>query len=133
MGYYHRWEEFPEKAVSYLEGMANTENIKIRIMSAERIMLTLVTVKGGGTIPRHYHEAEQIMIIQKGQARVTTGDNTVRELGPGDIWVIPSNVVHGVEYIGDVQGLEMVSPPRLDNLTGYVISHTFFEDQKKEG
>lgn len=133
MGYYHRWEEFPQKAVSYLAGVANTENIKIRIMASERIMLTQVTVEGGGTIPRHYHEAEQIMIIQKGKARVTTGDNTVHELGPGDIWVIPSNVVHGVEYIGDVQGLEMVSPPRLDNFTGYVISHTFFEDQKKEG
>jgi len=116
-----------------LAGVANTENIKIRIMASERIMLTQVTVEGGGTIPRHYHEAEQIMIIQKGKARVTTGDNKVHELGPGDIWVIPSNVVHGVEYIGDVQGLEMVSPPRLDNFTGYVISHTFFEDQKKEG
>ncbi len=128
MGYYHRWEEFPQKTVSYLKGMPNTDNIKIRIMSSERMMLTQVIVEGSGTIPRHHHEAEQIMVIQKGRAHVTTGDNKAQELGPGDIWVVPSNVVHGVEYIGDVEALEMVSPPRLDNFTGYVISHTFFED-----
>ena len=78
MGYYHRWEEFPQKTVSYLKGMANTDNIKIRIMSSERMMLTQVLVEGGGKIPRHHHEAEQLMVIQKGQARVTTGDNTVQ-------------------------------------------------------
>jgi quercetin dioxygenase-like cupin family protein len=130
MGYYHRWEEFPQKSISYLAGLPNSENIKIRIMSSERIMLTQVTAKGGGKIPRHYHEAEQILTIQKGRARVTTGDKTVKELGPGDIWVIPSNVVHGVEYMGDVEALEMVSPPRKDNFSEYVISHTFFEQEK---
>lgn len=133
MGNYHRWEDFPQKGVSYLEGLPETENIKIRIMASERMMLTQINVKGGATIPRHYHEAEQIMIIQKGHASVTTGDRTVRELGAGDIWVVPSNVVHGIKYIGDVDALEIVSPPRLDNFTGYVISHTFFEDGKKKG
>ncbi len=131
MGNYHRWEDFPQKTVSYLKGVPNTENIKIRIMASERMMMTQVVVDGGGKIPRHYHEAEQIMIIQKGRALVTTGDSPARELGPGDIWVVPSNVVHGVEYIGKVEALEMVSPPRLDNFTGYVISHTFFEEEEK--
>ncbi len=98
-------------------------------MASERMMLTQVIVEGSGTIPRHHHEAEQIMVIQKGRARVTTGDNKAQELGPGDIWVVPSNVVHGVEYIGDVEALEMVSPPRLDNFTGYVMKHTFFEKE----
>ncbi len=129
MGNYHRWEDFPQKTVSYLGGMPNTENIKIRIMASERMMLTQVIVEGSGTIPRHHHEAEQIMVIQKGRARVTTGDNKAQELGPGDIWVVPSNVVHGVEYIGYVEALEMVSPPRLDNFTGYVMKHTFFEKE----
>ena len=126
---YHRWEDFPLKEVSYLAGQKNADGIKIRIMSSERMMLTQVNIQGGGTIPRHYHEAEQILIIQKGEAIVTTGDKTPKKLHQGDIWVVPSNVVHGVEYIGDVEVLEIVSPPRLDNLTGYVMQHTFFENE----
>ncbi len=56
----------------------------------------------------------------------------VRELGPGDIWYVPSSVVHGVEYVGDVEALEIVSPIRLDNFTGYVARHTFFEESQKQ-
>lgn len=129
MGNYHRWEEFPQKSVSYLAERPDAENIKIRIMASERIMLTQVIVHGGGNVPRHYHEAEQIIIIEKGEARVTTGKDTkVRELGAGDIWYVPSNVIHGIEYVGDVRALEIVSPLRLDNFIGYVASHTFFEE-----
>jgi quercetin dioxygenase-like cupin family protein len=127
---YHRWEDFPLKGISYLADKKDTDGIKIRIMSSERMMLTQVSVKGGGFIPRHYHEAEQILIIQKGKAKVTTGNSREPKLlQEGDIWVIPSNVVHGVEYLGDVEALEVVSPPRLDNLTGYVMQHTFFENE----
>ena len=37
----------------------------------------------------------------------------------------------GVEYLGDVEALEIVSPPRMDNFIGYTIKHTFFEDEIK--
>ena len=131
MGYYHRWEEFPQRTAYYLADNPDCKGITSRKISTDRIMVSKVTVKGGGKIPRHYHEAEQVMFIQKGRARVTTGDNKVHELGSGDIWVIPSNVVHGVKYIGDVEALEIVSPPRVDTLIGYVIPHTFFEKAKK--
>jgi quercetin dioxygenase-like cupin family protein len=131
MGYYHRWEEFPEQMAYYLADNPNCRGITSRKISTDRIMVSNLTVKGGGKIPRHYHEAEQVMLIKKGRARVTTGDQKVHELGAGDIWVIPSNVVHGVEYIGDVEALEIVSPPRVDTLIGYVIPHTFFEKAKK--
>lgn len=127
MSYYHRWEEFPLKDISYLRGKENVGGLKIRVMSSGRMMLSQVNVKGGAIVPRHYHEAEQIIIIQKGQAKVTTGDSAPQLLKEGNIWVVPSNVAHGVEYIGDVEALEIVSPPRLDNFTGYVIEHTFFE------
>jgi len=128
MGNYHTWEEFPQKGVSYLAGRTDAENLKIRIMASERIMLTQITVKGGANVPRHYHEAEQIIIMEKGEARVTTGkDKEIRELKSGSIWFVPSNVIHGIEYVGDVQALEIVSPIRLDNFVGYVATHTFFE------
>jgi hypothetical protein len=38
--------------------------------------------------------------------------------------------MHGVEYLGDVEALEIVSPPRRDNFIGYTIKHTFFEGEE---
>jgi quercetin dioxygenase-like cupin family protein len=131
MGTFHRFEEFPQRTVSYLAGRQNSEGIKIRILSTERIMLTEIKVQGGGCIPRHHHEAEQVIIVQKGEARVTTGKEPPRILKAGDIWIVPSNVMHGVEYLGDVEALEIVSPPRLDNFIGYTIKHTFFEEEER--
>jgi quercetin dioxygenase-like cupin family protein len=130
MGTFHRWEDFPQRTVSYLAGRPNSDGIKIRILSTERIMLTEIKVQGGGSIPRHYHEAEQIIIVQKGEARVTTGKEPARVLKAGDIWIVPANTMHGVEYLGDVEALEIVSPPRMDNFIGYTIKHTFFEGEE---
>jgi len=118
---------FSQRRVRYLAGRPNSEGIKMRILSTERIMLMEIKVQGGGTIPRHYHEAEQIIVLQKGKARVTTGKEPPRLLKAGDIWVVPSNTLHGLEYLGDVEALEIVSPPRMDNFIGYTLKHTFFE------
>jgi quercetin dioxygenase-like cupin family protein len=129
MGYFHRWEEFPQRGVSYLKGLPNSEGLKIRIMASEHMMFTEIKVKGGARIPRHHHEAEQVVFLSKGKMRVTTGDEPARILNPGDIWVVPSNVTHGIEYIGDCEALEAVSPLRMDNFTGYTIKRTFFDER----
>ena len=100
MGYYHRWEEFPEFTAYYLKENPDCAGIKSRKIATDRMMVSNIRVKGGAKIPRHYHEAEQIVLIHKGLARVTTGDKKVHTLGPGGIWVVPSNVVHSVQYVG---------------------------------
>ncbi len=87
MGYYHRWEDFPERGVYYLPGM----EIRVRIMSGEKIMLTDIKAKKGVHIDMHHHEPEQMILIHKGQMKVRTGKDAPKVLGPGDIWVVPSN------------------------------------------
>jgi len=129
MGYYHRWEEFPEREVSYLQGTPESSKLLIRIMSGEKIMLTKINAKQGACVPNHHHEAEQIFLLFKGKMRVTSANESPRELSPGDIWVLPSNCPHSVEYIEDTDALEIVSPIRLDNFIGYTVKHTFFEDE----
>lgn len=129
MGYYHRWEEFPEREVSYLRGLPEASKLLIRIMSGEKIMLTKINAKKGARVPNHHHEAEQIFLLYKGKMRVTSANEDSRELSPGDMWVLPSNTPHSVEYIEDTHALEIVSPIRLDNFVGYTVKHTFFEDQ----
>ena len=125
MGYYHRWEEFPEFTAYYLKDNPDCAGIKSRKIATDRMMVSNIRVKGGAKIPRHYHEAEQIVLIHKGLARVTTGDKKVHTLGPGGIWVVPSNVVHSVQYVGDTEAIEVVSPPRVDTLVGYLVPHTY--------
>jgi quercetin dioxygenase-like cupin family protein len=129
MKYYHRWEEFPEREVSYLRGMPESSKLLIRIMSGEKIMLSKINAKKGARVPNHHHEAEQIFVIYNGKIRVTTEQEPPRIIALGDIWVVPSNCPHSLEYIEDTDALEIVSPIRLDNFIGYTIRHTFFEDE----
>lgn len=70
-----------------------------------------------------------MFLLFKGKMRVTSANEEPRELSPGDIWVLPSNTPHSVEYIEDTDALEIVSPIRLDNFIGYTVRHTFFEDE----
>lgn len=129
MGYYHRWEEFPEREVSYLKGLPEASKLLIRIMSGEKIMLTKINAKKGAHVPNHHHEAEQIFVVFKGKIRVTTANEAPRIISPRDLWIVPSNCPHSLEYIEDTDALEIVSPIRLDNFIGYTIRHTFFEDE----
>ena len=127
MGYYYRWEDFPEKQVSYLKDSPDADKLLISIMSTSNIMLTKINAKKGAGVPRHHHVAEQLFIVYKGKMRVTTGDGEPRIIGDGDIWVCPSNCSHSVDYLEDTDALEIVSPIRMDNFTGYTISHTSFD------
>ena len=48
--------------------------------------------KGTGA-QSHHHKSEQIMLILEGRMRMTIGDET-RELGVGEVAVIPGDVDH---------------------------------------
>ncbi|MBM4334183.1 MAG: cupin domain-containing protein [Deltaproteobacteria bacterium] len=128
MEYYHQWEDFPEREISYLKGRPESSKLLVRILSSERMMVTNINAKKGAFVPLHHHEAEQIILVLKGKMKATTGKESSKILGPGSIWVVPSNHPHSVTYIEDTKGIEVVSPPRLDNFVGYTISHTFFDE-----
>ena len=59
------------------------------------------------TPPRpHSHEYEQIVYIVSGRVRFVVGDDEV-EAGPGDMLVVPPNVEHYAETIGDEPALDL--------------------------
>jgi quercetin dioxygenase-like cupin family protein len=66
----------------------------------------------GGTYPLHSHPYEQTSVVIQGRMRLTVGDE-VREIGPGDMWFVPSGVPHGGEILGDepVIFIDVYSPP----------------------
>jgi len=128
MGYYYQWEDFPLREISYLKGRPEASKLLVRIMSSARMMVTQINAKKGAFVPLHHHEAEQIILVLKGQIRGTTGKEAPQMIGPGGIWVVPSNMPHRVEYVEDTEAIEVVSPPRMDNFVGYTLSHTFFDE-----
>ncbi len=55
-----------------------------------------------GRGPRlHRHEYPEVFVIQEGRARYTAGDQT-REVGPGEVVVVPAGVAHKFESTGEV-------------------------------
>ena len=126
MGYYHRWEDFPLREIGYLQGRPDSSKLLVRIMSSSKMMVTQINAKKGAFVPLHHHEAEQIILVSKGEMRGIM-DGSSQLLGPGGIWVVPANMPHSVEYVEDTDAIEIVSPIRLDNFVGYTIQHTFFD------
>ncbi len=66
------------------------------------------------TYPLHSHPYEQVSVVVQGRMLLNVGDET-REVGPGDMWFVPSDLPHGGEILGDeaVIFIDVYSPPRL--------------------
>jgi quercetin dioxygenase-like cupin family protein len=71
------------------------EAVRARRIQGERVTLALVELAPDAVVPGHQHEAEQLGMVIVGSVTFTIGDER-RELGPGGMWRIPSNVAHQV-------------------------------------
>ena len=90
------------------------EGAKSRLMMGKRIMLSFIEMEPGMKFPLHSHNSEQIMIVLEGGMRQRLGDK-VYDLKPGDVCIIPSNVVHGGEISGEgCKAIDVFTPPRED-------------------
>ena len=74
--------------------------------------LNWVKFAPGSTYPMHSHPYEQTSIVVQGRMRLTVGDE-VREVGPGDMWYAPADMIHGGDILGDepVIFIDLYSPP----------------------
>lgn len=69
----------------------------------------------GATLPLHCHPHEQIGYLVTGHIRLTVGAD-VHDVGPGDSWCIPGDMLHCAEIIEDSVAIEVFSPVREDYL-----------------
>jgi quercetin dioxygenase-like cupin family protein len=106
------WDEFP--AYPYFPGVLR------QAVCGEKVMMTKITYQGQVTIPLHKHEAEQIMLVIQGRLWATVGSED-REIGPGALLIINSNVPHAFRKLSeeDVIFHECFAPIRLEYLIGY--------------
>jgi quercetin dioxygenase-like cupin family protein len=106
------WDEFP--TVEYVKGVHR------QTVSGEKVMLTRIVYRDGVVIPEHSHEAEQIMLLVSGRLWAKVADEE-KEVGPGDLLIIPSNWIHAFRQLGDedVVFYEAFAPIRLEYLVGF--------------
>ena len=88
--------------MSAFEGLAGLdrrriwEGIHARVVHGEQMTLGVVELDPGAVALEHSHPHEQLGIVLSGSARFTIGDET-KELGAGDLYVIPGGVIHTAE------------------------------------
>jgi quercetin dioxygenase-like cupin family protein len=69
-------------------------------------------VEPGKRTAREHHPHDHGVVIQRGRARVTLGDQ-VHEVGPGDVVYVAGDELHCFEALGDEPlGFICVVPPR---------------------
>jgi quercetin dioxygenase-like cupin family protein len=82
------------------------------VAAGEHMQLIHATFEPDGTYAMHAHSHEQMSVVLKGRMRLTVGDE-VREVGPGDMWYAPANVMHGGEILGNepLEFVDVYGPP----------------------
>ncbi|MBI3003149.1 MAG: cupin domain-containing protein [candidate division NC10 bacterium] len=88
------------------------EGVRAQVAWGDRLMLSLVTLDAGSTVPMHSHPHEQAGIVVEGELDFTIGAET-RRVKAGDSYIIPGNVQHGcAACAGRALVLDIFSPVR---------------------
>ena len=72
--------------------------VSIRTMWGEEIMVSILESAPHAVVEDHVHPHEQIGIVLQGEFEMFIGDET-KHMRPGDAYVIPGGVEHGI--VGD--------------------------------
>ncbi len=98
------------KAVEMFPGV-----VRRTLSAGERMTLHEISIAAGAQVPSHTHPHEQTGYVARGRVRFTIADD-VRELGPGDAYVVPGGQSHEVIAGEDAVLVDVFSPPRTEYL-----------------
>ncbi len=87
------------------------DNLKANVILAQdeklgsiqigKYLAILSTHQPGLLREKHTHEETHVIFIRKGKVTYTVNGDA-KELGPGDVIIIPAGVAHSSEVLGDV-------------------------------
>lgn len=69
---------------------------------ASRIFIWCVTVQAGQIIGMHHHDGEELIRVLYGRLSLRVGDTT-RELGAGQVVIVPPGTRHGYRALEDTE------------------------------
>lgn len=107
----HVWSQMPAERV--------TDHFSRKMIVGENQMLCWLELKPGCLVPRHSHIHEQISHVLRGRLRFVVDGEEI-EIGPGESLLIPPNVPHSAEVVGEetVLDYDLFSPIRRDWVEG---------------
>lgn len=85
--------------------------VLVRGVTGERLTLLRTLCAAGVSVPPHRHNAEQVGVVLSGSLVITI-DGAQWPCGPGDIFVIPSDVEHSAHSIDGAEYVETFAPAR---------------------
>ena len=89
--------------------------VRRTLCSGDRTTLVELTFEAGASIPSHTHEHEQTGYLVSGRLRFEL-DGRVREMQPGDAWLVPSQRPHAVTALEPSVAIDVFSPVRTEYL-----------------
>ncbi len=106
---FFKWDEVPTDEL--------TPQVKRKVVHLENVMLVYTEREAGVEMPIHQYPHEQVGLVLQGKAKIILGDEK-RVIGPGEGYLIPSNMKHG-GLVGEepIILLAVFSPIRDDFLT----------------
>lgn len=90
------------------------EGITLQRFIGDLVGMNLVRWAAGTSRPPHTHVNEQIMLVQSGSYRVTVEDQA-HVLGAGELIIVPSYALHGIEALEDSEHIAVYSPASFGN------------------
>ena len=86
--------------------------VDAHVVWGANLMLSLVDLQPHAVVAEHSHPHEQMGMVIEGRAEFTIGGET-RMVGPGDMYLMPSNVRHKVVALDlPVRAIDVFNPPR---------------------
>ena len=97
-----------------MQGISPAEGVMIKSVHLDNVMMTYMQFAPGSILPEHKHPHEQITTIIAGNMEMTVGDQT-QLMRPGDVAIVPPNIVHSAKVIEDKAiAIDAWSPIRED-------------------
>lgn len=84
-----------------------------RFVHSQNMTLAFWDIKAGSPLPQHRHEQEQIMTLTEGLFELVV-DGERHLLKSGDVFIIPSNVLHSGKAISHCTVIDVFNPVRDD-------------------
>jgi quercetin dioxygenase-like cupin family protein len=102
---HYRWSDVPEEQMN--------PSTRRRYVTADRVTVARFELAGGGVVPAHAHENEQVTCVLSGALRFRFADREV-VVRAGEVLQIPSWAEHAVDVLEDTVAMDVFSPVRQD-------------------
>lgn len=84
---------------------------RARVIPSATMTFTMWDVTKDAPLPEHSHPQEQVTQMLEGEFELVV-DGKPHHLKPGDVLIVPSNVVHGGRALTDCRILDSLFPRR---------------------